>query len=458
MEIDRQSLSKLLAWKANPERKPLIIRGARQVGKTTLVGQFSKTFKQSVFLNLEKSKDHEYFEAQDDVKTIIARIFFDRGVKEDWQNTLLFIDEIQESPKAIQLLRYFYEELPQLPVIAAGSLLEFALSKVRSFPVGRVSYLYLHPVNFSEYIAAHENKRLATAFQQIPTPEIAHEAFMAAFHDYAIIGGMPEVVKTYFQSKSMNNLSEIFESIWGSYRDDVGKYGRNESEKKVIKHLMHVAPSHLDERVKFQNFGNSNYKSREVGEALRQLDDAKVIRLVYPTTVMSPPVQPDFKKSPRLQFLDTGLVNHALGIQAQLLGLKDFSNAYKGALIPHLVTQELISMNSSSATSPNFWVREKTQSSSEVDLVYTYHNKLIPIEVKSGKSGSLRSLHQFIDQAPHPYAVRIYGGKFNISEQITPAKTPYLLMDLPYYLGTKIPEYVGYFVENNKLGQENKVQ
>jgi predicted AAA+ superfamily ATPase len=150
-----------------------------------------------------------------------------------------------------------------------------------------------------------------------------------------------------------------------------------------------------------------------------------------------------------LQFLDTGLINHVLGIQAQMLGLQDLSSAHHGAIVPHLVTQELISINTTTNHKPNFWVREKKQSNAEVDLVYTHKGKVIPIEVKSGATGSLKSLHQFIEAADHPYAVRVYGGAFTVEKAVTPMSKPYILMNLPYYLGARIPEYISWFIDNN---------
>ena len=214
---------------------------------------------------------------------------------------------------------------------------------------------------------------------------------------------------------------------------------------------MSTAHLYIDQRVKFQNFGNSNYRSREVGESMRNLNDAKIIQLIYPTTDVQIPIKPNLKKSPRLQFLDTGLINHTLGIQAQMIGVNDLSDAFKGAVIPHLVAQELISLNTISDNKPHFWVREKKQASSEVDLVFNCQEKLIPIEIKSGSSGTLKSLHQFIERTNHPYAVRIYAGEFNIEKNKTPGGTPYLLMNLPYYLGTKNPNYINFFVESYTL-------
>lgn len=447
MSFKRNIENYLNSWKLRDSRKPLIIRGARQVGKTTLIRDFAKGYHHRIILNLEKPGDRRYFEDFDDVQTILEALFLAHTIPSSaMANTLLFIDEIQESPKAIQLLRYFYEELPELHVISAGSLLEFAMQKVQSFPVGRVEFLYLHPLNFQEYLEAVGKQELLGYLQSVPIKPVAHKLLMDAFHRYAIIGGMPEVIKMDVQQQSLSDLPRIYESIWGTYKNDVEKYTSNDTERKIIKYLMDTAPLYLDERVKFQGFGNSSYRSREVGEAFRTLDDAKIIRLIYPTTDLQPPIKTDLKKSPRLQFLDTGLVNYSLGIQLEMLAMDDLNRAYKGAVIPHLVTQELISLQSISAHKPNFWVREKSQSNAEVDLLFTHQDLVIPIEIKSGSTGSLKSLHQFIDASDHPYAIRMYAGTFNIEKAITPSQKPYLLMNLPYYAGTSLPQYVEWFV------------
>lgn len=440
----------LINWKERSDRKPLVLRGARQVGKTTIVKQFAKHFQYKILLNLEKAKDVAFFNQYDEVKAIIEAMFIAKEIPDSAiEKTLIFIDEIQESPKAIKLLRYFYEELPQLHVITAGSLLEFVMHKVQSFPVGRVEYLYMHPLNFSEYLNAIGHNIAYEQLMKIPVKPTAHSTLLNLFHQFAIIGGMPEVVKNSIKHDSITRLPRIYESIWSTYKDDVEKYTSNKTERNVIKYIMNTAPLYLDQRIKFQNFGNSNYRSREVGEAMRSLDAAGIIRLIYPSTDVQMPIKPNIKKSPRLQFLDTGLVNHSLKIQAEMLGLKDLSYAFNGAIIPHLVTQELISINKFHNATPNFWVREKNQSQAEVDLLFAYKDKIIPIEIKSGKTGTLKSLHQFINRAKHKYAVRIYGGKFEIEKHKTPEGKQYTLMNLPYYLGTKLPEYIAYFVENN---------
>ena len=452
MIFKRTARRYLEEWKNKPNRKPLILRGARQVGKTTLVKEFSNIYKNSILLNLEKASDIAFFNKYNDVKTILESLFLTKNISiTTIGDTLLFIDEIQESPKAIQMLRYFYEEFPDLHVIAAGSLLEFAMRQVKSFPVGRVEYLFLYPLNFMEYLEAKNHQSAIEQLSKITLEPFAHNVLMDLFNQYAIIGGMPEIVKNYIKNESISELPKVYESIWGTYKNDVEKYASNATERKVISHIMSTAHLYIEKRIKFQNFGQSNYRTREVGEAMRNLDDAGIIQIIYPTVDTEIPIRPDLRKSPKLQFLDTGLVNNELGIQAEMLAFTDLSKIYKGAIIPHLVTQELISLNTFQNRKPNFWIRQKKQSTSEVDLVYSFKDKVVPIEIKSGSTGTLRSLHQFVELTNHPYAIRMYAGHFKIEKAKTPKGTPYLLMNLPYYLGLRLPDYISYFMENYRI-------
>jgi len=450
--MNRKALVDLERWRNSGNHKPLILRGARQVGKTTLVNQFSTQFKQYIYLNLERPEDVHFFNTLNSVGEIVESLFLKYELNLDYANTLLFIDEIQESPKAIALLRYFYEDIPQLYVISAGSLLEFALNQVKSFPVGRVSFMYLFPLNFEEFLDASDKQLALKALHQVPVSNTALSTLFNLFHTFALIGGMPEVVGKYLKNNSLINLRETYSSIWDTYKSDVRKYAKSATEEKVITHIMSSAYNFLDQRVTFQNFGNSNYKSREVGEAFRSLDEAKVIQLIYPTTEVEFPVISDLRKKPRLQFLDIGLVNYGLNVQHELIGVKDLSNAYKGALIPQLVTQELISTNKFSYHKPNFWVKEKKQSSAEVDLVVPFRGLLIPIEIKSGPIGKLRSLHQFMEQCPHGFAVRMYAGSLEINDVETPNGKKFKLLNLPYFLGTQIESYLEWFLNQNQEG------
>lgn len=443
--IKRNAYKNLLEWKDKTNRKPLIIRGARQVGKTSLVREFSKEFKCYVELNLEKENLRRLFDI-DNVDKILNAAFLITNVIPSEGSTLIFLDEIQESPKAIKLLRYFYEERPDLYVVAAGSLLEFAIKEVPSFPVGRIDYLYLHPLNFQEYLLGLNQTAAINILKEMPVPDYTHPILLNLFNNYAIIGGMPEILAGYIKNNNIANLQKDYTSIWQSYKDDVEKYGRNNTLRSVIRFIIEKAPFEKD-RISFSYFGGSNYKSREVGEALHALDLAKIIRLIYPTTHTEPPVLPDLKKRPRLQFLDTGLLNQILQIQAEMIPLNDLCDFHRGRIIQHLIIQEIISLNIYDSKPPYFWVRESKDANSEVDLVLQYRNLLIPIEIKAGKSGTLRSLHQFMERTNHPYSVRMYAGEFSIDKLTTPAGKKYFLMNLPYYLSTKIEDYLKYFIE-----------
>ena len=446
LNIKRKLYDSLLRWKNNQHRKPLLLRGARQVGKTTLVRSFANEFENYIELNLEKEDDRAIF-STDDVNTILNAAFLLKRKVANNKPTLLFIDEIQESPKAIQLLRYFYEERPDIFVIAAGSLLEFAMRKVPSFPVGRIEYLYLHPLNFQEFLSALDNEAAVEVFHQLPVPNYAHSVLLNLFHEYLIVGGMPEVVQNYITTKNISQLVKTYSNLWQGYKDDVLKYTSKEMDRKVIYHIMESAPFEAD-RIKFEGFGNSNYRSREIGEALRTVDLAKVIQLIYPSTSIQTPISTDLRKRPRLQFLDTGLLNQVLSLQGEMLYIDDFSNYYKGRIIQHLIYQEIISIHDFQNYKPHFWVREEKDGNSEVDLIYQFENKLIPIEVKSGTSGTLKSLHQFIERTNHTFAVRLYAGQFSIEKAKTPmAKKEYTLLNLPYYLTTKLPEYIKLLIE-----------
>ncbi len=450
MNFKRKISKHLFKWKLKKDRKPLIIRGARQVGKTTVIRQLGKEYKQYIELNLEKDEHKSIFENINKLTDQINLIFLQSNMSQDIIPTLIFIDEIQESPKAIKQLRYFYEEFPELHIIAAGSLLEFALKDVPSFPVGRVEQLVLHPFDFEEYIEACGEKQALKELNTIPVNEYAHKPLINLFHQYAIIGGMPELIKKYINDKHFGNLPTIYDNLWLAYKNDVEKYSRNATERNIIRHIINTAPSEKD-RISFSGFGNSNYKSREVGEALRSLDLARIIQLIYPTTNTLPPLTPDYKRKPRLQFLDSGLFNFSLGIQTEMIGIKDLNNLSRGKIIEHIVIQQLQAQFNSPNYKPVFWVREKANSSSEVDIVFNYKQLLIPIEVKSGKQGRLRSLHQFIERCNHPYAVRLLANKFSIEKVKTLEGKPYLLMNLPYYLSNKIPDYIDWFVKNKQL-------
>lgn len=444
MIFKRKIYRQLIDWKNSNRRKPLILRGARQVGKSTIVREFGKEYQSFIELNLERKQDLNLFEIND-VKLIIEAILVRENVSLNSESLLLFIDEIQESSKAIKLLRFFYEDFPNLHVICAGSLLEHVVKDITSFPVGRIQQLVLHPFDFEEFLWAKGKQNIVELFEEVPIKEHFHEIIQNHFNEYVVIGGMPEVVKTYIQTNTYTELGAVYQEIWQTYKDDVEKYGRNNVEKKVLRHIMETA-AHEKDRITMAGFGNSNYKSREVGEALRSLDKSRLIQLVYPTISTQPPQDIDFTRKPRLQFLDTGMLNSILGIQSQLIGLNDLSDFYRGRIMQHVIYQQLQSQFTALGYNLHFWVREKTNSSSEVDLIYQYEQYLIPIEVKSGAQGRLRSLHQFMDRTNHPYAIRLLSNKLSVEKVTTPEGKPYTLLNLPHYLATRIPQYARWLV------------
>ena len=438
MSFLRTVYQQLEAWKAQPNRKPLILRGARQVGKTTLIRSFGRSYARYVELNLERPEDRSWFERFNQPSELMEALLLARGIpSKDRKRTLLFLDEIQAYPPAIGMLRYFHEELPDLSVVSAGSLLEFAWNIVGSFPVGRVEFLYLHPLNFQEYLQAHGMTLLLEALHEMPLRYTAHPVLLDAFHRYTLVGGMPEVVQAEVKGAGINDLQPIYRNLWSSYLSDTEKYAHSPTELRVLRHVLQAAPQHLDQRITFQGFGNSNYRSREVGEAFRQLDDARFIRLIYPTTSTHFTAPLDLDRKPRLQFLDTGLVHFARGGHSEVLGVPDFESSYRGALIPHIVTQDL--MSTLSGEKPRFWVRDKAQSSAEVDLVIPHHGMLLPVEIKSGPTGRLRSLHEFMDRVDHSLAIRLHSGPMDVHEVQTRTGKKFTLLDLPYYLGSLLP-------------------
>lgn len=441
--LNRNILQELLQWRLESNRKPLILRGARQVGKTTVVEMFARNFEQYISLNLESGEDAAPFRNYKNIRQLTEEIFFlkDKNI-EKLRDTLLFIDEIQEVPEALNILRYFYEQLPELNVIAAGSLLETAIKGNVKIPVGRVAYKVIRPMSFDEFLQAVGDKAVLEQFRKVPMNEYAHEKISNLFHTYALIGGMPEVVNHYVTHKNLTALIDIYESLIVSYINDVEKYGRTNNLVQIIRHVINASYYEAGTRIKFAHFGNSNYGSKEVGEAFRTLEKVMLVHLIYPTTNTALPIVPDHRKSPRLQVLDTGMMNHFAGLQKEIIGIANLDNIYQGKIAEHMVAQELLASKSNVLNNLNFWVRQKVDASAEIDFVMQYDGLVVPVEVKSGASGTLRSLHVFMDAAPHDIAVRLYSGKLKIDKVTTTNGKVYSLLNLPYYLSPYIEKYL----------------
>ena len=433
--FERNIITELEKWAAKSNRKPLILRGSRQVGKTTLVDSFSRNFENYLYLNFEKNPSAiTLFEKEQEINDLVAEIFLFCNKENKQGRTLLFIDEIQNSKTAITKLRYFYEaKIPDLYVIAAGSLLETMLSKKISFPVGRVEYLAVRPCVFNEFLRAIDETQLEKALLNRRIPEALHGKTMSLFNTFTLIGGMPEVVADYAANKNFVGLNNIYESLLTSYRDDVEKYARNETMSQTVRYILQSGWKFAAERITLGGFAGSSYKSREMGEAFRTLEKTFILELCYPTVDCLVPITKDLKRSPKLLWLDCGLVNYAANVQKEVFGAADILDAWRGKIAEQVVAQELLALDSRVSNQRNFWVRNKKDSDAEIDFVWQTDSKVIPIEVKSGHNAKLKSLHLFMDEAPHDIAVRVWSQPFSIDEVVTQKGKKFKLINLPFY-------------------------
>lgn len=445
MEVKRNIIVALRNWRNKSTRKPLILRGARQVGKTTLINSFAKEFEYFISLNLEKDDDKKHFIDAKNTNDLISTIFFAHNIKKEAKDVLLFIDEIQETPEAINWLRYFYEEYPHIHIIAAGSLLESIFNTKFPFPVGRVEYLVLRPFSFEEFLIALDEQQVLEAYHTIPFPDYAYAKTLKLFNTYTLIGGMPEIVVNYAKKKDVKELDNLYISLLTSYIDDVEKYARNNTLTQVIRLCIRAAFNEAGTRIKFTKFGNTNYKSREIGEALRSLEKTYILSLVYPHTNFDLPIIPNYRKSPRLQVFDTGLYNYFSGLQKEIFHLDNLQNNPKGKITEHIVGQELLANNYSALGATHFWVREKNNADAEVDFILPFNGQLIPIEVKSGATGRLRSLHYYMQFSKAQISIRLYAGKILQQNVEIKGTKKYNLLHLPYFLSGKIESYLAYY-------------
>ena len=449
--FERNLIVDLKKWAASPGRKPLILRGARQVGKTSLVKMFARDYDHFIHLNLDKKKERDIFSNELDIHRLFETICLHKQIKNISGRVLLFIDEIQNSPGAIAALRYFYEELNEIHVIAAGSLLETIFARNISFPVGRVEYLPVKPCSFNEFLGATGDKKSIELLNTVPFPEFGHEHLMQQFNNYTIIGGMPEIIDTWRQTNSILGLNRIYDSLLVSYMDDVEKYAPNLTMVNVMRHILNHSFFEASTRIKFQGFGNSSYKNREMSEAFKMLERSFLIQLVYPVTNTVLPIKVNYRRSPKLQLVDTGMVNYFSGIQGELIPVNDLNDSFKGRIAEHITGQELLTLADSVLFKLNYWTRENKDADAELDFIWQYKNKVIPIEVKSGKAGKLRSLHQFVDRSPHNFAVRVYSGKLSVENARTISGKKYKLINLPFYLIHKLQQYLDYYIDSGLI-------
>ncbi|MBI5400339.1 ATP-binding protein [Candidatus Saganbacteria bacterium] len=434
----------LLVWKTKENHKPLVIRGARQTGKTTVIREFAKNFTSFVEVNLEKEEQRKIFASGGGIKSILNSIEAIANKKIIPGETLLFLDEIQNSAEAIKLLRYFYEEIPALHIISAGSLLEVRMKKEGwAFPVGRVEFLYLYPFTFTEFLSAMgqdllKHEILDFNFAAI-IPEPIHEKLLELWLDYLIVGGMPEAIKEYSQSQSFLAVKDYQDALVSSFREDFVKYAK-ESELEYLKLVWDKVPFELGNRIKYTKLGLGN--SPKTANAFDILHEAMLIERIYPTVETRLPLVTKKKAAPKACFLDVGLCSLILNLTRDVLKDKLLSANFTGALPEAFVAQELLALDVKHRNPLYFWVREEAGASSELDFLLSSNGKIIPIEVKSGSQGSLKSLHQFLSRSGLTVGMRIYGDIPRDEEHSLTLshgeKLTYRLISLPFYLIERI--------------------
>lgn len=429
----RNIISKLEAWKQDKKHKPLILRGARQVGKTTVVNEFGSQFDNYLYFNLERNENAKLFEMEIPLDDLVNMLYASVGKVKKEGTTLVFIDEIQNSPKTIALLRYFYEQRPDLYVIAAGSLLENLVDVKVSFPVGRVQYLALRPCSFSEFLGAIGKSNLLAVLSQKAEYTVAfHEQLMHLFNQYTIVGGMPEAVQQYAETQDVIGIEDVYETLVQAYKDDSEKYVRGNKLTDVVRFILSYGWAFSGETITLGNFANSGYKSREVGEAFRLLEKAMLLELIYPVSSTQLPIIPETKRMPKLIWFDTGLVNYQAGIRKEIIGSTDMVDSWRGHIAEQITAQELLTLDDRVGQHRSFWA--KPNNGAEVDFIFAHNSKLYPIEVKSGTNAHLRSLQVFMDSSGVNIAIRIWSKPYSVDKVKTIHGKEFTLINLPFYL------------------------
>lgn len=447
--MERKALDDLKQWLTSHNRKPMVLRGARQVGKTWLIRALAKqSGKKLIELNFEKQRSMAvHFESQDP-KTILLNLESALNEAINPAESLLFLDEIQAVPDLFATFRWFYEEMPELPVVAAGSLLEFVLEDHRfSMPVGRINYFFVEPLGFEEFLLAKNEIHLHAALQNFtldhPFNEALHEKANQLFKEYVLVGGMPEAVVSWTKRRSLNALSQTHQDLIHTYQDDFSKYtGRLSSH--YLEAVFHAIPKYLTKKWIHSHIDRTA-KQASIKQALRLLTQARLCHTVQSTAGNGFPFGAEADpKTFKMILIDVGLVSTLLGLKLhQFKTLDDLMLVHQGAPAEQVVGQ-LLRLLPPFYIDPSlyYWTRDAHGASAEVDYLIQHEQDIVPIEVKAGSEGKLRSLHQFMHEKHWPRAIRFYAGRA-LSSHIN-VKTPqghevsYQLLSLPAYLTEQV--------------------
>ncbi len=457
--MERTALSYLKTWLSSADRKPLVLRGARQVGKTWLIRHFAKECgKQLVELNFEKNPSYVSLFAPNDPKQILLNLSTIHKEKINPDNCLLFLDEIQSEPKLLSKLRWFAEDMPQLPVVAAGSLLEFVLTDHSfSMPVGRISYMHLEPLSFEEFLLANDKRSLVSYLNSYDlnneVPIAIHEQLTMIFKEYLVVGGLPAAVVNWITEGSLNSVNRVQNDLLATYRDDFAKFkGRIAIER--LDEVMMATPKMLGEKFVFSQV-NAAVQPNTIKNVLNLLGKARICHSVWSCAANGIPLAAEInEKYFKEIFLDTGLCSVALGLGLnQINAASEITMINNGGIAEQVVGQLLRTVNPPYIEPAlYYWIRNEKGSSAEIDYVIQYGSKVIPIEVKAGSTGGLKSLHLFMGMKKSSIAIRINSDipsetNVKVKDQSGNA-VAYQLMSIPFYLVGQIYRLLEQIIKN----------
>lgn len=441
-DIDRT----LIEWADSDHRKPLVLRGARQTGKTASVRHFGESFDLFLELNLERFDDLSMVRACRSHTDLLRALKARHNVAEFPQRTLFFIDEIQESPEAIGWLRFLYEDQPDMFVVAAGSLMEVRLAdRGFSFPVGRVTFRALRPFSFFEFLrAGGQDVLLDTIAETTVTgsgpPPPVHDQALDALRNYLLVGGMPEAVVRWRSDHSYEAVRQVHNDLVNALAEDIQKYGRGH-ETSYLEAAFENLQHHYGTRFKYENFA-PGYHSQLMKTAIQKLERAMIVTRVRPTSSFDLPLRRKPKSAPKLLPLDVGIATSMSAVsidQARRLPLEDLLD---GRLAEIFVGLEFLTAQST-ADDLFFWVRDSSRGNAEVDYLLETDDHVVPAEVKAGTSGSLKSLHQFLWRSGRDVGLRLFTGAY--ADERHAVRMPdgdmrYRLLSLPLYLAGLVRE------------------
>jgi uncharacterized protein len=441
----------LADWRTSSYRKPLVLRGARQVGKTYTIEKFAReNFRHYLKINLEQERNLQHVFESLQPQQIINELTALYQIPIIDEETLLFIDEIQMSPKAITALRYFYEQRPGLHVISAGSLLDITLNEMQySMPVGRVDFAFMYPMTFCEFLVALNENGLVNAINDF-TPDktlspAIHNRILELLRLFFFIGGMPEAVAYYTKEKDLSGIDRIHSGLIQSIQFDFAKYGTRKQQEH-LKDVLHYVANNIGTKVKYSNVSRSVHSSL-LKDAFKKLEMSRIIHLIRHTRSSDVPVtqlQDDNVFKPI--FLDIGMLNHLAGIK--LVNLDNLITTFEGALAEQFVLQELIAGSKPYHEQKlNYWIREAKNSNAEIDCLFQIGNSVYPIEIKAGKRGTLKSLHIFLAEKNKKTGIRLNLDTPSIGKDLQASinipgrnQLTYHLVSLPLYLAGNLGE------------------